>query len=508
MLLFSSFILPPFTPRVKANLIAVLGLKNLFLYCIIYLIGHKPGRGIKMKIIMDRLCIVFAKAFDIIEKEQLGASENHSMRVAALCVAMGKRLGYDDDRISAIATCGMFHDSALTEYHLSMESGESQQRNMMLHCEKGQKNVSWLPFKSDIEKLVMYHHERGDGQGPYRKTDDEIPLESAIIAVADAVDATHHLQRISKDELPALRETVRSNANRYSTLESVNVLFDVLDETLLEKLSDENIMHTVESWLPRWEVEISDPRVLRVGEFMARVIDYKSVFTHIHTSQIANRAWLMAEYYGYSTEEKHALFLAAALHDIGKIAIPVEILEKPGKLDDDEFAIIKQHVKNTLDWLSEIPDFDLIRNWASDHHEKLGGFGYSRGKTESELDFNARLMACIDIYQAVWEPRPYHPARTHEQTMEILNDMASKGQIDAGIVKDLDTVMSEYSGKEVPSPFNNWNGDDTISKNADDFTEKTGYCCTKCGYVYDGNHLPEGFICPICRNTEFTAYRV
>ena len=405
-----------------------------------------------MKISMDKLCMVFSHAFDIIENEQLGASENHSLRVAVLCIAMGKRLGYDDDAISAIATCGMFHDSALTEYHLSQEAGGLQERNMLLHCEKGQENVSWLPFKTDIGKLILYHHERGDGKGPFQKKEHEIPLEAALIAAADAVDATHHLQHVPAYQLPALRNQIASHANIYSTTAAIDALLDVFNEDLLETLRDGNIVHTIASELPPWEVDLHEPRVICIGEFIARVIDYKSVFTRMHTSQIANRSWIMSGHYGYGIEERNALFLAASLHDIGKIAIPTEILEKPGKLDDAEFNIIKQHVNNTLDWLSTIPDFELIRNWAADHHEKLNGFGYSRGKVEATLDFNARLLACIDIYQAVSESRPYHTARSHEETMQILYGISSKGHIDAKIVKDIDDVMAEYSMQKVLSP--------------------------------------------------------
>ena len=405
-----------------------------------------------MKITMEKLCMVFSRAFDIIEMEQLGASENHSLRVAIMCIAMGKKLGYDNDAISAISTCGMFHDSALTEYHLSRKAGALQKKNMILHCQKGQESVSWLPFKTDIDKFILYHHERGDGGGPFRRKDHEIPLEAALIAAADAVDATHHLQSVKADKLPALRSKIASSANTYSTNAAMEALLDILDEDLLEQMRDDNIGRTIERELPRWEVKVSDPRVIRIGEFIGHVIDYKSAFTRMHTSQIANRAWIMSEHYGYGPEERNALFLAASLHDIGKIATPTAILEKPGKLDDDEFAVIKQHVKKTRDWLSEIPNFETIRNWAADHHEKLDGSGYSQGIADAELDFNARLMACIDIYQAVSEPRPYHDARTHEETMRILGDMASKGFVDAKIAKDIDDVMEEYSMQVVPSP--------------------------------------------------------
>jgi HD-GYP domain-containing protein (c-di-GMP phosphodiesterase class II) len=404
-----------------------------------------------MKIAMDMLCRVFSKALDIIEEEQIGASERHATRVAALCAAMGKRMGYDDDAISALATCAMFHDNALTEYSLAERQGEQQGQNMVLHCEKGQNNVSWMPFKN-IDGFILYHHERGNGSGPFNKREGEYPFEAALIAAADIVDVTYHLQRLSVGELPTLRGKIEENAESYSTRAAINVLLEVLNEDMLEELRDENISKTLDCILPHWEVSLNDPRVIQIAGFLSHVIDYKSHFTRLHTSQIANRAWLMAGRYGYSQEESAALFLAASLHDIGKIAIPIEVLEKQGKLSDEEFGIIKQHVGYTHDWLSDVPGFDTIRDWAASHHEKLDGSGYPFGKRGDGMDFNSRLIACLDIYQAVSEPRPYHGPRSHTETMSILYDMTEKGLIDDKIVKDIDQAMEGFSMGEVPPP--------------------------------------------------------
>jgi HD-GYP domain-containing protein (c-di-GMP phosphodiesterase class II) len=404
-----------------------------------------------MKIAMDMLCRVFSRALDIIEEEQIGASERHATRVAALCAAMGRRAGYGDDAISAVATCAMFHDNALTEYSLSEGRGEQSGQNMALHCEKGQDNVSWMPF-NNIDGFILYHHERGNGSGPFNKREGEYPFEAALIAAADIVDVTYHLQRLPVGDLPALLGKIEENAESYSTRAAINALLEVLDEDMLEALRDENISQTLNRSLPHWEVGLDDPSIIRIAGFLSHVIDYKSHFTHLHTSQIANRAWLMAGRYGYSREESAALFLAASLHDIGKVAIPIEVLEKPGKLSDEEFGIIKQHVGYTHDWLSEVPGLGEITNWAASHHEKLDGGGYPFGKRGDGLDFNSRLLACLDIYQAVSELRPYHGPRTHRETMSILSAMAGKGLVDDKIVKDLDEAMEEFSMKEVPPP--------------------------------------------------------
>jgi HD-GYP domain-containing protein (c-di-GMP phosphodiesterase class II) len=225
---------------------------------------------------------------------------------------------------------------------------------------------------------------------------------------------------------------------------AVETLLKTLDEAMLLSLTDDRIVDTAAEMIPPWTVDMENQVVVNLGELASRIIDYKSPFTRRHSTGIAEKAWIMGTNYEYDQSHLAELFLAASLHDIGKLAIPTEILEKPGKLDDNEFNIIKGHVYQTYKMLEGITGFELIRDWASNHHEKLNGTGYPFGKKAAELDFNSRLMACLDIYQAVSEERPYHPARNHADTMKILFDMANKRQIDMDIVKDIDRVLGSY----------------------------------------------------------------
>jgi HD-GYP domain-containing protein (c-di-GMP phosphodiesterase class II) len=160
----------------------------------------------------------------------------------------------------------------------------------------------------------------------------------------------------------------------------------------------------------------------------------------------------MGGYYRYNNAERMKLYLAAALHDIGKLEIPTEILEKPGKLTDAEFSIIKDHIRITWELLKDIDGFQSVCDWASNHHEKLNGTGYPFGKKAEQLDFNSRLMACIDIYQAVSEERPYHPPRNHESTMQVLYQIAESGGIDRDILNDISIALAPCDGKDLPPP--------------------------------------------------------
>jgi HD-GYP domain-containing protein (c-di-GMP phosphodiesterase class II) len=401
---------------------------------------------------MDELIKAIGTALDIVESELLGVSTNHGKRIAALCSLMGKELGMDEEDTKAVTTCALFHDNALTEYILSERAGDWRGKNFRLHCEYGQRNIEKLPFKSDISGLVLYHHEQADGGGPFGKREGEFPLGAELIAIADIIDAGNHLQRVSAENLAPLQKKIGGLSGKRCTKRAAEAMLSVLNAETLASLRDENINKTTALVLPAWHVDLEDEALMRLAGLTARIIDYKSAFTKKHSVQIANRAWLMGGYYGFDPVKRAKTYLAAAMHDLGKLATPNAILDKPGKLTSDEFNIIKAHVKGTYDILSGITGFEDVCDWASNHHEKFDGTGYWFGKQAEELDFVSRLLCCTDIYQAVSEERPYHPQRGHSDTMPILWNMAQKGYIDDGIVKDFDTVMAEYSNRDVPPP--------------------------------------------------------
>ena len=391
---------------------------------------------------MDSLIQVIAQALDMVEVAFLGATTNHGKRIAVLCAAMGRRLGMSELEISDLVSCALLHDNALTEYILLQKGREEDDPDFGLHCVLGQRNMENLPFYGDISGYILFHHERADGMGLFGKSEGNYPLGAELIAIADMIDAERHLENISPEELPALRKIIEEEIHKCFTERAVRAMLDVLDENMLASLQNENVVETVNSYIPVWNMEMNDPGLLPIAKMISHIIDRKSEFTGIHSKQIADRILLMSEYYGYGMTEKNQVYLAAALHDIGKLAVPIEVLEKPGKLNDDEFKIIKSHVEQTWTLLSAMEGLGKITAWASNHHEKLDGSGYPRGLSAEELDFNSRLMTCIDIYQAVSEKRPYHGGRSHADTMSILEEMAQQGKIDPDIVKDVDKVMA------------------------------------------------------------------
>ncbi|MDR2480657.1 MAG: HD domain-containing protein [Treponema sp.] len=414
---------------------------------------------------MDGLIRVLAQALDMVEMTLTGASTNHGKRIAVLCAAMGRYLGLDQNQLSDLVSCALLHDNALTEYILlerenvsgSLPSGggmdeKNLSEKLASHCKTGQRNADILPFRGNVDGFIRYHHERANGLGPFGLSEGYYPLGAELIAAADSLDVTYHLQRVPPEQLSVLRKTIASEIHQLYTGRAGEAMLAVLDGDMLASLRDDRIAETVCRAVPVWTMDTADPALIPIAELIARIIDYKSPFTRKHTQQIANRIWVMAGYYGYDHEQKIQLYLAASLHDIGKLAIPSDVLEKPGKLTGEEFNIIKSHIDHTRKLLQDAPGMELVTEWAANHHEKLDGSGYPLKKDASALDFNSRLMACIDIYQAVSEERPYHPRRSHAGTMPILNLMVERGGLDSAIVKDIDTVMEAWSERDVTGP--------------------------------------------------------
>jgi len=405
-----------------------------------------------MTIRMDSIIKAIATALDSVEHELLGASTNHGRRIAVLCSKMGELLGKSQDEITVLALCALLHDNALTEYLLAQRTSGHNDPTMKKHCEYGQRNVDALCFKTNVKDFILYHHERADGKGPFGIHSGEGPLEAELIAIADSIDVAYHLQTLEEKHLPSLKKNIAGETEKRFSKTSAGALLEVLDWPAILSLKDDAIRETAETAFTPWIVDMGADSIFGLADFMARIIDYKSVFTQRHSTQIANKAWFMGGYYKYDQVTRTELYLAAALHDIGKLDIPVSILEKPDKLTDEEFLTIKEHVRRTWELFKDIDGFQTISMWASNHHEKLDGTGYPFGKRADELDFNSRLLTCLDIYQAVSEERPYHPGRSHSETMKILRKFADNGEVDVNIVKDINAALAPFNGKDVPGP--------------------------------------------------------
>ena len=182
------------------------------------------------------------------------------------------------------------------------------------------------------------------------------------------------------------------------------------------------------------EEQISLDETVSMSRMLSAIVDFRSPFTAMHSAGVSAAASKIALLLGMNGEEQKKMAIAGLLHDLGKLRISSAILEKNGKLDDEEFAVIKEHPFFTYELLSKVRGFDDIASWAGFHHEKLDGSGYPFHLSESEIPLGARIMTCADIFSALAEDRPYRKGLPKERTLAVLDENAERGFISKPLV--------------------------------------------------------------------------
>ena len=168
---------------------------------------------------------------------------------------------------------------------------------------------------------------------------------------------------------------------------------------------------------------------------MSKLVDFRSPFTAMHSAGVAASAECLAELMGMSEEECLMMRVAGYLHDLGKLKVPNELLEKPGKLTEEEFNIVKEHAYYTYALLKDVGGFEQIALWAALHHEKLTGGGYPFHLSGAKLPLGSRIMAVADIFSAVTEDRPYRRGMEKERVIAVLRENAEQGLTSAPVTE-------------------------------------------------------------------------
>lgn len=187
---------------------------------------------------------------------------------------------------------------------------------------------------------------------------------------------------------------------------------------------------------------------------LVKAVEAKDLYTKGHSERVAELSAMIANQINLSEEKIEQLKQVAILHDIGKIGVPKEILIKPGKLDEEEFAYIKEHPKIGAQILKNVEFLQDLIPAIFHHHERIDGNGYNSGLIGNKIPLFARIIAIADSYDAMTSNRAYRKALSSEKVIDEFKN-GSGSQFDPELVKALFEVLSldkstEQSGKIVP----------------------------------------------------------
>ncbi|CAL60652.1 Conserved hypothetical protein [Herminiimonas arsenicoxydans] len=295
---------------------------------------------------------------------------------------------------------------------------EIAQELIATRCQRGAEIARLLRFSDGVASGIYSLDEHYNGKGkPDALSGDAIPLYARIALLAQVIDVFH-----TADGRQAALNEVRLRAGRW---------FDPALVLAFEKLAQGDVfwavlvspdidlaVHALEP--PAYEVLLDDDYLDDIAAAFGQVVDSKSPYTSGHSARVALYTDMIAEAMGLSPERRRWLKRGALLHDVGKLGVSNSVLDKPDKLDRDEWDAVKLHATYTENILSRIGAFAELARIAGAHHERLDGGGYPRGLKADAISIETRIITTADIFDAITAERPYRGAIPIPRTLEMM----------------------------------------------------------------------------------------
>ena len=396
-----------------------------------------------MQVDLWQLVYTLSNALDLVGVDD----RYHGKRVAVMATTIGEELGWGSPELEAVFFGGLLHDCGVssTKVHRQLVT-ELDWSGAGAHCERGEELlVNFTPL-AHLAPLVRYHHTHWNDLAKMDLPQQTVSL-SNLIYLADRVDAlaSKHYGQDLLLKRNYIRGTIGRYRDTYFSGELVEAFLSVsVKEAFWLRLEPNHINSSAMTWMPEPALrDLNSADIRQLAGIFAVIVDAKSTFTAEHSIGVAKLSRWLAESGQLSPDICDRLEIAGMLHDIGKLMVPDEILDKPGDLDGPEMAVIRQHSFETYQILKQIRGFEEIAGWAAYHHEALNGRGYPFHLGEDDLSLEARIVAASDVFQALAQKRPYRPSLSGKKILRKMKYRVKVGRLDEDVVglveSDLDS---------------------------------------------------------------------
>ncbi len=322
---------------------------------------------------------------------------------------------------------------------------ETAQELIETRCSQGSKIARRLRLGEDVATGIFHLDEHWNGKGhPERRSGEEIPIHARIALLAQVVDVFWGTEGVEG----ALKE-VQKRSGSWFDPKLVDALVSLgVDHDMWKMLASPNVAQAVFALAPAQnEIEVDDDYLDEIAAAFGEIVDSKSPYTSGHSSRVALYTDLLAKELGMDPERRRWLHRGALLHDVGKLGVSNSILDKPGKLDEAEWAAIKKHPVFTEEILGRIPQFEELALVSGAHHERLDGKGYPKGLVAEQISLETRIITTADIFDAITAERPYRGAIAPEKALKMMGETLGT-QIDPDCFAALVTIVEKLRSTE------------------------------------------------------------
>lgn len=389
------------------------------------------------------MVLCFSRSLDLLHPSIL----DHHLQVAYIAACLAQEIELDDRQVQEVLIAGALHDIGTASSTQMLALLDHAMDNYQLpagtllpdihrHGEEGYQLIRDFPPFSAAAKAIRFHHVNWDQGAGEEFRGLAVPLASHILHLADRVAVLPTTREHILLQRDRIRRTIAGDSGHRFMPRLVQAFESLSDrESFWLDLVYPDKGPIIRQRFGGGEVTLDLDALQRLGGLFGRIIDYRSPFTATHSSGVAATAGALGELLDMSPAECGLLRVAGDLHDIGKLAVPLEIIDKPGRLSREEMQLVRQHAYYTHRILSTVPGLETVNTWASLHHERLDGAGYPFHTREIPL--GSRIVAVADIFTAITEDRPYRPGMTADAAKRILRQQVNEGAIDGDVVKPL-----------------------------------------------------------------------
>ena len=380
---------------------------------------------------MFDLLICLTNAVDLISHEL----ENHHQQVAYLALRIAEQLGLSVEQKKDLILAGLLHDIGTISLDERLELIESEPLTVQNHALRGAQLIEGFSPLQNAADIVRYHHVPWKyGEGNFFQG-DEVSQLSHLLHLADRVAVLTGNDQNILGKVKQIQQVILDQKGKVFQPEFVDAFLEIsAQEYIWLDLVYSPLIYVLPKAVSFDTLELSLDEVVGLTEIFSSIIDSRSPFTAYHSAGVASTAEKLAELAGFSEVECKMMLIAGNLHDLGKLAVRREVLEKQDRLNAEEFNEIRSHTFHAYRLLELIKGFETINQWASFHHEKLKGKGYPFHLKGASIPLGSRIMAVADIFTAISEDRPYRKGMERREVISVLESMVRDGSICANVV--------------------------------------------------------------------------